>query len=102
MDQLTATVVQVGFGSFDAFYAGPRRPMRELALGVCVRAGLTLRQLRGPRKTRDHAWPRQDFMRLASDEGFSSTQIGMFLSHRDHTTVLYGIKKSNERRKAKK
>lgn len=76
-----------------------RRPiMREIAQEVAQRHGLTVEQLRGHQRHRKVAWPRQELMyELYATGRFSSTQIGIFLGERDHTTVLYGCRRHAER-----
>lgn len=52
--------------------------------------------LRGHRRTREIAYPRQLAMLIASEMlGASSVAIGQELN-RDHTTVLHGIKRARE------
>lgn len=60
--------------------------------------GVTIAQLQGPQQHRQIAHLRQDLYRELHDTGLYSTpEIGRLLGNRDHTTVLYGIRKSRER-----
>lgn len=71
--------------------ARPLPTMRSICLEVCREYGVTLEQLRGPQKAQRFTRPRQAAMwRLATDGRWSLPQIGQYLGHRDHTTVLYG------------
>jgi chromosomal replication initiation ATPase DnaA len=73
--------------------------MSELAEDVCQEYGLTLEELRSPRRDRAIAWPRQDFMWRCRQVAFlsgaprhSTTKIAEFLGLLDHTTILHGAK----------
>lgn len=67
--------------------------MRGICMGVAQKYGLSLEALRGPQRTPRIAHPRQEAMYLMYASGrFSTTQIGVFLGDRDHTTVIHGIK----------
>lgn len=75
------------------------RPMRPVAGSVSMQVLMDLiseaykapvHRLRSDSSVRLLVWPRQHFMTLAAENGFSTTQIGNFLG-RDHTTVMHGI-----------
>ena len=76
----------------------PRPPtMRALAQEVAERHGLTLAAMRGAGPRRSVAWPRQEAMALMHATGaYSMPQIGRFFG-RDHTTVLWAIRRVKER-----
>jgi chromosomal replication initiator protein len=81
-------------------YALPKRAitMKEIAQEVCLKRGVSMEQLRGPRRTRDIAWPRQEAMWQMVEAGrWSLPQIGRFF-HRDHTSILHGRRRHAARR----
>lgn len=53
----------------------------------------------GQCRRRQFAWPRQWVMFEAAQLGNPTTKIGREL-HRDHTTVIYGIRRERDRRAA--
>lgn len=62
--------------------------------------GLTHKDLRGKRRTKAVAFPRQVAMYLARDlTEFSTTEIGSEFGGRDHTTVMHGCQKVEDRLK---
>jgi len=64
--------------------------LRDIEMAVCARFGLTPEILRGPKKHRGIARPRQIVMYLAREmTPLSYPRIGAWF-HRDHTTVLWG------------
>lgn len=71
-----------------------RRPeitMREIAVAVAQRHGVTLDQLRGPQRQKYLSVARQEAMWTMYRTGrFSNGQIAAFLGDRDHTTVIHG------------
>lgn len=75
-----------------------RMTMAEIAEYVCKKHRISIEQLKGPQHFRYVAWPRQEFMWMACQQGrWSTTVIGRFLGGRDHTTVLHGRKRHQER-----
>lgn len=61
---------------------------------VAQRHKLCVEDLEGPRRSRKIAWPRQEAMaELYARTSLSLPAIGRRLGGRDHTTVLYGIKR---------
>jgi chromosomal replication initiator protein len=70
--------------------------LRDIEAAACVRFGLTVEQLRGPRKCRGIVRPRQIVMYLAREmTPLSYPRIGAHF-HRDHTTVLSGERRIRE------
>lgn len=68
----------------------PTPSLRDIEAAVCARFGLTPEILRGPKKQRGIARPRQIVMFLAREmTPLSYPRIGAHF-HRDHTTVLFG------------
>ena len=70
--------------------------LRDIEAAVCARFGLTPEILRGPKKHRGIARPRQIVMFLAREmTPLSYPRIGAHF-HRDHTTVLFGERRIRE------
>jgi len=66
------------------------------AVSVCYDVSVPL--LKGPNRSRSISWPRQSFCWLAYNAAqWSLPQIGQFLNHRDHTTIIHAIKAVNKR-----
>ena len=64
--------------------------LKDIEAAVCSRFGLTPEMLRGPRRERGIARPRQIVMFLAREmTPLSYPRIGAHLG-RDHTTILHG------------
>ena len=60
--------------------------------------GLLVKDLRGPRRDRRVAWPRQHAMyRMYVERNLSLPTIGRLLGGRDHTTVLHGVRQHKKR-----
>lgn len=79
--------------------AAPVIPMRDILLAVAVEANQPLDALRGPRRFRALFWPRAEAMRRMHDEaGYSLPQIGRYFSGRDHTSVLYAVRRARVKR----
>jgi chromosomal replication initiation ATPase DnaA len=79
--------------------------MRSIAAAVAEAYGLTVEELRGQCRERSVAHPRQEAMwrmrQVLDEDGrprYSLPQIGNFLGHRDHTTVLHGVRAYEKRR----
>lgn len=78
--------------------ASPQKPSRRVSpqeLLEAVSALFEIKQaaLRGPKRDRPIARPRQMFMYLAKTElGLPLSDIGVLLGGRDHTTVLHGVR----------
>jgi len=79
---------------------GPSRA-RQIIDEASRASGFSVEALKGPRQTRGIAHTRQDAM-LAIREAtkLSLPQIGR-LFNRDHTTVLWGLKRAKQRRDEK-
>jgi chromosomal replication initiator protein len=74
--------------------------LREIALETCAQYGLSLADLTGQSRKREHAHPRHVFMWRARQvfhhtggHRHSLPKIGRFLGGRDHTSVLHGVKR---------
>jgi hypothetical protein len=73
--------------------------MLGIAKDVAARYQITVEDLRGAARVRWIAWPRQEAFALCYETGlWSYPQIGDFFGGRDHTTVMHGEKRHNERR----
>lgn len=82
----------------------PRQEVQEIIATVAWRHGVTLEELKGPRKYRKVAYARFEAMHelrsLTRQDGtvrFSTTHIGQILGGRDHTTVIAGLRRYQER-----
>lgn len=74
-----------------------RTTMALATKGVALERGLTVDDLRGQRRHRKVAWARQEAMyECALRTTQSLVSIGRFFA-RDHTTVVYGIRRHAER-----
>lgn len=75
--------------------------MDEIMHQVCEKYGLKMNAMKGTRRARNVAWPRQEAMyRCYKETGCSLPQIGRFFGGRDHTTVMHAIKRVEERMRA--
>lgn len=72
------------------------RSMMQISADVAASSNLTVADIRGRRRERAFAWPRQDAMRRMHEAGHSSVDIGFFLK-RDHTTILHGVRAARAR-----
>lgn len=86
-----------------------RKMARETAVGavrrivaeVCAKYNLGPLDLVSERRSRRIAWPRQEAMWRASKETTASLPlIGRELGNRDHSTVIHGIRRHEQRIKA--
>lgn len=74
----------------------PHRPpsLQEIVKAVAQFYGLSVEDLKSPRRSKAVALPRQVAMYLAREEtGASLPEIGNALGGRDHSTILYGYEK---------
>jgi chromosomal replication initiator protein len=81
----------------DLLPSRPELSSEEIIEAVANYYSLTTEELRGSRRTRRIALPRQIAMYLIREETESSLpQIGAMLGGRDHTTILYGYERIRE------
>lgn len=81
----------------------PKPTMAGIVRSVADQYGLTVAELRGPRRFHHFVRPRHEAMwRMAQTGRWSLPQIGNFLGGRDHTTVLHGIRRHAQRMAAAK
>ena len=75
----------------------PFRTVKDVKLAICRRFKVTMAQLEGPCRERRFARPRQIAMALAyrrlRKHGYSLPMIGRSFGNRDHTTVLFAVRK---------
>jgi len=80
----------------EAVYPNPKRilePEQVVSL-VAEHYGLTVEQLRGPKRDRDIVVPRQIAAYLSREETDASlVRIGGALGGRDHSTIIHGCAK---------
>lgn len=102
-DELRRQIEELGID----LQAAPQT-MMAIAERVAVAYGLTMADIRGRRRDRDAAWPRQHLMwllyrqlRADGTHRYSLPVIGRFLGGRDHTTILHGIGRHELRQLAK-
>lgn len=67
------------------------KTMREILAEVCADYDLDRDDMLSPARWQPLARARQDFMARATEAGKTRSAIGRFL-HRDHTTVLHGVR----------
>lgn len=70
----------------------------DILAEVAAKHGLRVADLKGPCRERRYVYPRHEAMwALRQRTRLSLPQIGNILGGRDHTTVLYGVRKHAER-----
>jgi chromosomal replication initiator protein len=70
-----------------------RPTMHSIALEVARKHGISLDEIRGMCRERDLCAARWEAWVRCKRLGFSSTRIGRFFGDRDHSTILYGIRR---------
>lgn len=71
---------------------------KRITAAVCAMHGVTIPEVMGQSRNRQVVACRHEiFYRLSKESGFSLPQIGSRFGGRDHTTVLHGIRKHQER-----
>jgi len=67
----------------------------DVAAVVCEVFGVTLNDLKSPRRTRKLFVPRHAFCALMKEfTSYSYPQIGATLGNRDHTTILHAVRRA--------
>lgn len=74
----------------------PYNIVRSLISDVSALTGYPPTMLRGPVRTRGLAHARFAVMKAAYGLGMTMPQIGRQLNNRDHTSILYGIRRAKE------
>jgi chromosomal replication initiator protein len=80
-----------------------KRPIQlhEITLATCFEFGISEKELRGKRQTKNRATARHCAMYLIHKlMDLSYTEIGEEFKKRDHSSVMYGVKKISEAIKA--
>lgn len=72
--------------------------MREIFEAAASRAGLTLNEIRSPRRDRIAYKAREEAYAACREAGFTLGQIAKYVN-RDHTTVLNGLMRYEMRQK---
>lgn len=76
-----------------------RKTARKIIFATCEANELSVTELMGKERTRRVAWARQDCWReIYANTRMSLPEIGRMFD-RDHTTVLFGIRRSEQRRR---
>jgi hypothetical protein len=79
--------------------AAPKKSIRQIALEVVEKHGITLEELLSPRRATHIVRARQEaFWRCKQETSSSFPQIGRHLGNKDHTTVLHGIRMYEKRK----
>jgi chromosomal replication initiation ATPase DnaA len=72
----------------------PDPPSKVILAEVSVASGVPIDDLRGRKRWRSVAWPRQEAMyRMRAETNLSYPQIGRLLGGRDHSTIVTGVKR---------
>ena len=67
---------------------------RDIVDEVCAKHNVSVTEICGEQRTRGVVAARYEvFYRLSKETGMSLAQIGRHVGERDHTTVLYGVRK---------
>lgn len=69
--------------------------MRDHFEAAAAEAGLTLNEIRGPRRDQVACIARQKAYLACREDGFSLAQIAKF-ANRDHTSVISGLRRHEE------
>jgi chromosomal replication initiator protein len=97
---ITLEVAQQQLKDFFPQMGGKNITIEGIQRIVAEYFGLTHKDLRGKRRTKAVAFPRQVAMYLARDlTEFSTTEIGSEFGGRDHTTVMHGCQRVEDRLK---
>lgn len=90
--ELIATLLSIKPSAENAPKPKKRVPPQELLDVVATHFGIKSTAMRGPKRDRPIARPRQVFMYLCRTElGLTLGDIGGVLGGRDHTTVMHGV-----------
>ena len=97
---ITLEVAQQQLKDFFPQMGGKNITIEGIQRIVAEYFGLTHKDLRGKRRTKAVAFPRQVAMYLSRDlTEFSTTEIGSEFGGRDHTTVMHGCQRVEDRLK---
>lgn len=74
----------------------------KIIQSVCKEFGIEKKFILGPTRSAKYAVPRQEaYWRIYQTGNFTLPQIGRFFGGRHHTTIMYGIRKAEQRKKEK-
>jgi chromosomal replication initiator protein len=77
--------------------------MREIATRIADKHGVSISDLKCESRVRKIAWARQEaYAEIQALTTFSTPQIGNWFGGRDHSTVIFGIRRHKEREAAAK
>lgn len=96
MEPVTSRDVEKSLMALGAALTCSSEKMSDIAKRVAIQHGVTVADLKGGKRTWDCVFPRHEAMFLCRKEGNSLTKIGRFFN-RDHTTVLNGIRRHEQR-----
>lgn len=71
--------------------------MAEISQPVAIRYGVRLEWMRSHDRRSAFTWPRFEAWKLCHDAGYSTPMIGRFFGGRDHSTILAGIRRAEEK-----
>lgn len=78
-------------------------PLKRIVIECAEKHGVTYMAMLGKRRGRPVAWARQEaYWRCYNETGASFPEIGRAIGHRDHTTIITGKRRHEERMKAGK
>lgn len=75
-----------------------RQPIRHIASIVAVETGIGVPAMRSPSRDRTISRVRFEAMRRAREAGYSLGRIGLYFGGRDHTSVIYAVRRAEVRR----
>lgn len=99
IDPVTAEEMKIGFEAMRGQTLHfRRRTASKIMFDTCRENDLSLDELTGKDRTRRVAWARQDCWReIYANTRMSLPEIGRMFG-RDHTTVMFGIRRSEQRK----
>lgn len=79
-------------------FSGPAVTLRQIGEAVCRKHGITLDELRGPRRNSEYVIVRDEFVYLARNlTQRSYPEIGRWCGGRDHSTIIAAERRHLER-----
>lgn len=73
-------------------------PGNAILQAIAMKHGVTVADMKGKSRRADHVKARQEAAyELRINRNFSLTKIGQLLGNRDHTTILYSIRKHTKK-----
>ncbi|MFA5158317.1 MAG: chromosomal replication initiator protein DnaA [Patescibacteria group bacterium] len=91
---LTIPLIDELVGDYSTCIDSRQVSMNEIVSSVSERFNCSVKDLTGPKRSKDIAWPRQVAVYLARElTDHSLSDIGNFFGGRDHSTILYAYNK---------